>query len=192
MKRYSCFLFLLISAFTLQAQNGRFGIYLEQNGKRYDIVKNEVTLQSAPFDLVLFFPSPMGVFINASLEPFTYGPVTKKKSNKKKEDLIGFATTGLTEAAFNRDSTITISDNAPNYWYYDSLTSHSFNKVIQTDSGFVCKRHLKTLSFISDKKQEIIEGNMPALYLVLISTMFTKDRREIELMRAAVKINFVR
>lgn len=192
MKRCFLSIFILFTCLLVTAQDGRFGLYFEQNGQRYDVIKNEVTLKAAPFDLVLVFPAPMGVLINASLEPFTYGPVTKKKSKKKKEELIGFANTGMAEENFNPGNDIMITDNAPSYWYYDSATAHRFSQVILTDSGYVCKRHIESLAFIGDKKKEKIEGNMPALFLVLMSTMWTKDMREIELMRAAVKVNWVR
>lgn len=181
---------IFLCAVLAQAQSGKFGLYFEQDGKRYDVVNNGLTLKAAPFELVLYFPEPMGVLLNASLEPFTFGPATRKKNTKKKDDLLGFSQTAMAEAVFNPDKDIIINDNAPSYWYYDSATSHRFSEVIATDSGYLCKRRIEVLSFVADKKQELIEGNMPALYLVFMSVMQGKNQHEIELMRAAVKVDW--
>ncbi len=168
---------------------GYFSVYFEQNGQRYDLNKGTVTLQAAPFDLVIELSEPGGILLNASLEPFTYKPARKGKS---KEKLLGFVDAPLQEGYFNRSKDILLADDAPNYWFYASDSSHTFSQVSKGDGVFICKRRIEKITFPKTKQQEVIEGNMPALYLVFLSMRQSGNGKEMELRRITALVNFTR
>lgn len=168
---------------------GAFTVYFEQNGKRIDPAKGAVTLSAAPFDLVIELPEKGGVLVNASLEPFTYKPAHK---GKPKEKLLGFVNPVLQEGYLNKGKEILLADDAPAYWFYENDSTHSFNTVVNDNGAFICKRRIEKITFAKTGQKEVIEGNMPSLYLVFMRVQKTATGKELELRRFTVVVNFTK
>lgn len=166
---------------------GYFTVYFEQDGQRYDVVKGAVNLKAAPFNLVVELPEQGGVLVNASLEPFTYKPA---RNGKPREKLLGFVSAVMEEGYLNKGKDIVLADDAPAWWFYQNDSTNSFNEVVKEDGVFRCKRRIEKITFAKSKQQEVIEGNMPALYLVFMRTQKTATGKELELRRLTVLVNF--
>jgi hypothetical protein len=183
-------LFFGISAFPVQQHadaNKVFKVTIHQNGELQKIKNNKVTLKPGPFDIIVEFSEPMGVFANASYNKETYKLALK---NTPIDKLRGFLETGIADARFNKEREIYIADEAPNYWYYDTDTDNRFNSVEKSGNKIICKRTVeKTFDTSTDSTINIADLDK-TLYLVFMSIVdndSTTDKKEIQRQCIAIK-----
>ena len=87
---------------------------------------------------------------------------------------------------------ITLSDNAPNYWYYDRENDHRFNTVDVDASGITAIRNVDYLRYVkTDNPIHISEVEKP-LYLVFISLKRNENSEPTEIHRQSIKIKWKR
>jgi hypothetical protein len=165
-----------------------FHVTVEQNGKTIQSKNGELTLERKSFNLIFEFSEPMGLLINGSFENNTY---EMAKNGIPKTRLKGFLATGMADELFNPSKEILVSNDAPNYWFYDNERDHRFNKTKAEHGKIICTRTIENIYNVESKTNIKVEKVKKPLYLVFISykrgTSFTE---EIELKREILKINW--
>lgn len=165
-----------------------FHVFIEQNGKLIEPINGVVNLDKSEFNLVFEFNEPMGLLINGSFKKKTYKLATKGKT---KSLLPGFQNTGMAEGLLNPDKEIFLSNDSPNYWFYEDSEKNRFNSIEKVDEKLICKRTIKNLYEVDKKTNTEIENVNKPLYLVFISyKLGEKFTDEIELKREWIKIKW--
>ncbi|MCP4133953.1 MAG: hypothetical protein GY754_23485 [bacterium] len=197
-------LFLLILLFTTTYCSGcfkrngttvkrgflHFKVSIEQDGLTKDIENNEVELLKKPFSIVIHFPEPDSVFVNASFEP---GSFMAAFEGKKVEEVVGFEGKGMAEELFNKEETLMLSNSSPNFWQYASANEHRFSDVITKEGVYICKRNVSHIINVDNDNEKITVSNLKgnALYLVIMKMEWNEDyTQKIEKKREFIKISF--
>jgi len=171
--------------------NSHFAIALWQNGKKVKIVNNTAVLEKAPFDIVVAFPLPSGLFVNASFKP----------------DLLALARTGASLGkaipfegiSEDRNNCLTVRDDAWQYWYYRGPGISKFDDVRELSTGqggesWVCKKILKSYRQTPGQPGSVLkEIQRDRLYLVFAAAPWTTGPgpRRVEQAREYLKIMFI-
>lgn len=167
-----------------------YTITIEQNSEQKIIINNTVELKPGPFDIVLELSEPMGLIINASFSKKTFKLALK---NKHLDKLPGFQETGMSEGFFNEDKEIFISDNAPNYWYYDTENENRFNSFEKVGKSIICKRTIENLYEPRTSTSIKTIDNTKPIYLVFMSyKRGNKVTDRIEVQREYLKIKWIK
>ncbi len=167
-----------------------FGIGIEQNGRALPLEDHEVTLQRAPFTIVLTFPGQEGILINASVMPETFNAA---QSGKTLAEMKGFSDLGMAEEAFNPRALLMLSVQAPHFWYYAHEGEHRFNDVMRQEHAVICRRIVANVMYRDVSKQITSIRDFPDahLYLVLMKTEWNSNYTEqFEKQRDYIKISF--
>jgi hypothetical protein len=176
----SCSLLSGISATKL------FTIRILQDGMEVPIKKNEVTLDKKPFVIEFSLVSPMGILVNASFDEQSFN-ISK---NKKNGMIPGFHETGMAEDVFNKQKEIMISDQAPNYWYYETDEFNRFDKIEKKDGKIICTRTVEQLNRVAQSLTIPLEKVSAELYLVFLVTQRGKSEeadKELQRERLLIK-----
>lgn len=163
---------------------------IKQNDETAELLDNTVQLRRAPFAFLFNFTQPDGILVHASMDNSTY---VKAEAGKPFSELPGFKHTSISEELFNKESFLYLSDDSPSYWYYTDETDNRFNSVYKDESGFTCRRDIKSIIDISTGKDKLASGQMKGdtIYIVIIKADWNKDYTErIELNRKLLKITF--
>lgn len=163
---------------------------IKQNDETVEIMDNTVQLRRAPFSFLFNFTQPDGLLVHASMDNSTY---LKAESGKPLSELPGFKNTSISEELFNKESVLYLSDDAPSYWYYTDETDSRFNSVQHEETGFTCRRDIKSIIDVTTGKNKLVSGQMKGdtIYIVIIKADWNKDYTErIELNRKLLKIIF--
>ncbi|MCU0428988.1 MAG: hypothetical protein MUF42_03370 [Cytophagaceae bacterium] len=167
-----------------------FHVLIEQGGVIITPNNGEINLKKGEFNIVFELSEPMGVLVNGSFQETTYERAVK---GKPKSDLPGFENTGMAEGLLNPDKEIFISNDAPNYWFYDDKENNRFNSVEVVNEKLICKRIIQNFYEVETKKNIKVENVSKPLYLVFISYRQGKSIvDEIETKREWVKINWIK
>ncbi|MDR1699256.1 MAG: DUF4919 domain-containing protein [Prevotellaceae bacterium] len=178
------------------AQNttySRFSVSFWQDGKLQHInaKNNSVTLQNKEFDILFgFIDRPISISVNASFNAATYNAAAKGVSLDK---LTCFQPgNGMAEGLNNSDRSMTISDDAFNYWFYNDQEFHRFNAVKKEKNGGVAAtRTISKLSDVATKDYLEWSAVKKPLYLVFASYITGDDFNQTELHRDYIKINWI-
>jgi hypothetical protein len=166
MQRISLFTLLLVSCFCISGKPGKklFTFRILQDGIEVPLKKNTVTLSKKPFAIEFSLKSPMGILVSASFDGESY----RLAKNKKIAKIPGFRETGMAEGKFNQDKEIMISDEAPNYWFYDNDETHRFDRVHVKKDSIICTRTIEKLYRVGQKLTIPLDKVPGDLYLVLL------------------------
>lgn len=189
MKRVIRIVALLIIFFCCSSMNEKekdFHVVIEQNGKLIESKNGVVSIDKSEFNILFEFNNPMGLLINGSFKKKTYKLASKGKHKSK---LPGFQATGMAEGLSNPDKVIFISDDAPNYWFYDDDEKNRFNSTEKVDGKLLCRRIIKKFYDVKTKTTIKVENVNKPLYLVFISYKY-KDKEKMEIKREWIKINW--
>ncbi|MBN4052002.1 hypothetical protein JYT53_00715 [Cytophagaceae bacterium AH-315-L13] len=167
-----------------------FHVKIEQDGQIIEPINNKIILKRKEFSIVFEFSEPMGLLINGSFVKKTYKLASK---NKPKTRLPGFQNTGMAEGLLNPDKEIFVSNDSPNYWFYDDNEKNRFNEIITIGDKIICKRIIQNLYDIGTKTNIKVEDVDKPLYLVFISyKRGDKVTDQIEIKREFVKIKWIK
>lgn len=166
----------------------RFRVEIEQHGKQIPAEHGVVSLERAPFDIVLYLPDKESVSLRASTSPFLY------ETARKGEPLgaVFMPAQSVAEAPFNKDRDITVDDaTAQHAWSYDSADrDHRFNEVARVGNLYKCRRTINQLWFFGEDEQ-VADSTATALYLVFLSGKSSSDYSStVESGRAALALTF--
>jgi len=168
-----------------------FQVIIEQNNTIKDINENsEVFIDKAPFWIIIKFSSPDGIFVNASEKSLSYDEAAIGADINR---IPGFEGAGIAEELFNRDESLVLSDNAPNYWHYAGSDEHRFSDVRFESGVYTCRRKISHLVDIDDGRETVdigaYQGDM--VYLVFMKIQWSQDfSRKIEKKREFFKLIF--
>ncbi len=184
--RLAAILILFICFISMNVKEKDFHVRIEQNGKVFESINGLVTLDKKEFNIVFEFSEPMGLLINGSFYEKTYKLASK---GIIKSELPGFKNTGMAEGLLNPDKEILISDDSPNYWFYDDNEKNRFNSIEEAGGNILCRRIIQNLYDVETKTTIKVEDVSKPLYLVFISyKRGEKITDEIELKREWIKI----
>lgn len=169
-----------------------FQIEIYQNGKPVGISNNEVTLQKAPFDIVITFKDTAvskDILLNTSINPKTFLDALQ---NVPMDSLAGFQESGMAEVLFNEDRDVLLSYSAPSFWFYDSDELHRFNMVKKDGENLICTRTIESLYSVETKESIALNKLSYPIYMVFITYEYNKDfSHRIENQRFMLKINWI-
>jgi len=167
-----------------------FKVYIKQNGLRQSILKNEVTLNKKPFDIVFVFDKPNAVLVSTSFDKSTYEKALQKEPLSK---LPGYEGTGMAESPFNADKEVFIDDSSPSYWHYETSKENRFNKVVKSKDSIICTRTINQLYILGEKESSTLpieQINKPVYFVFINYTIDPKTYNRTELQREMLKINW--
>jgi hypothetical protein len=181
---------VIIAAFTLlSAAKGKrfFSLRILQDGVEIPVKKDAINLSKKPFVIELELYGPMGILVSASFDETSY----KLAKDKKYGVIPGFHETGMAEDVFNKSKEIMISDQAPNYWFYDSESFNRFDSVQKKEDHLVCTRTVEQLNRVGQNliiPLDKVPGN---LYLVfLLKQRGKSEEADKELQRERLMIRW--
>ena len=164
---------------------------IEQGGNRIEIIDDTAEIRRTRFSLILQFPKPESILVNASFKPETFN---NAREGLPINELIGFKNTGIPEDLFNRESVIYLSKDSPNFWYYADDSDHRFNSVLKTESGYICTREVSGIVDLdeSQEKTDLIKIKENTIYIVFIKVEWNESYTKIiEKARKLLKLKFV-
>lgn len=186
--KIAAILILFFSFISMNLKENDFHVRIEQNGKFIKPVNGVYTLEKSKFNIVFEFSQPMGLLINGSFKKDTYKQASE---GKPKSMLPGFQNTGMAEGLLNSDKELFISNDSPNYWFYDDNENNRFNYVEKLKDKIQCKRTILNFYEPDTKNNIKIEDVKKPLYLVFISYTSSQDHKEdVESKREWVKIKW--
>ncbi len=181
-------LIIIVGFTSMNLKDKDFHVIIEQNGEFIEPNNGVVTLDKSTFNIVFEFNEPMGLLINGSFKKNTYMLATKGKHKSK---LPGFHHTGMAEGLLNPDKEIFISNDSPNYWFFDDNEKNRFNYIEKVDGKIICTRVIENFYDVHTKTNIKVENVNEPLYLVFISYMRGENITDvIEIKRECIKIKW--
>jgi hypothetical protein len=166
-----------------------FSVSIEQDGVTVPPKDHVVRIRKDTFGIVVRFPVPDEILVNASFNPASFDAA---RDGKPFKEIPGFFDLGMAEGTFNEGLFLFVSDHAPNAWYYKNENDHRFDSVT-LDAGIItCRRTIARVIFQdSDKAVAVKDLTRTGLYLVFMHTEWTADYSEqIETRRDYLEIVF--
>jgi hypothetical protein len=164
---------------------------IEQSGNIIQINDDTAEIRRTKFTIILKFPQPESILVNASFKPDTFN---NAREGLPINELAGFKHTGIPEDLFNRESVIYLSKDSPNFWYYADDSDHRFNSVLKSETGYVCSREISGIVDLdgSGEKIDLIKVRENIIYIVLIKVEWNESYTKIiEKHRKFLKLKFV-
>jgi hypothetical protein len=163
-----------------------FDVRFAQNDQWLDITDDAVTLERAPFVIVLLLREPGGVLVNVSANPATFRPA---QTGAALEALRGFSETGMAEWLFNKERELFVVDEAPSYWYFTSADDHRFDAPCDQGKILVCRRTVERFSSRGGEPVAI-EDAPDELYFVFVQARW-EGGQQVEMARSYVAAEFL-
>lgn len=200
LNRFAFFFFIILVVFScstnqkkdVQKEISNFNVTFFQNDEEVESSQGEVFLKKVPFTIRLELPENCGIFVNASKDSKTYFEALEGLNLDK---LNGFKGEGFSEEFFNSKELLFLSNNSPNYWYYNSDEDNRFNSVKKENEKFICIRKVSNLSYsdLEEKEVKIRNYTENKLFLVFIQFEWNSDyTKRIEKKRLSYEIVFSR
>lgn len=110
-------------------------VAIKQDGQLLPIHHGTVSLNAAPFKIVVRMPVDKDIWLNAQAKP-TFANALR--SGQRVYDLIPFAATGMAEGVLNDSRHITLASDRYHLWYYRDNENHRFDPdSIEITDGMV-------------------------------------------------------
>ncbi len=178
MKNQFALLFTLLFCcpFFTKAQQS-VNIKAKQDFKVIPLVNHQVELSKNSFKLM---------FHVKGLEAFCIAFTTDKdiyRSALGEADLevMWFENTGMAEGLFNDEKTVLLSDEAPSYWFYSSITEHRFDKHPQgTSKEWTAERTIDKFYQVEEDKTYAISELSGPIYYVVYAPIYAEDYQLID------------
>lgn len=168
-----------------------FSVGIQQDGRDVPIQDHQVVLQKKTLTIVLYFPRPEGILLNASFSSESY---EKAKRGEPFDQIPGFTDLGMAEENFNPQTLLIVSKTAPHYWHYHQDGDHRFNDITQRNGMFVCRRIIAQIMNRDTTPQKLtLVKDLPEqeLYLVFMKTEWSQDfTQQFEKQREYVQVIF--
>ncbi len=191
LKRFLIALVLMV-AWYVPAQESPVKVYVEQDGKRYPLNNNTVTLKRKPFTLIVEFEQPEvynGIYINTSFERQYF----KLYPSERIPDFEYLPQKVLSEYKFNPNRELKVH---PEYFQYLGFNPNrnwfKFNKIERKNGKVIGYRVVENLDLVKQGRRIPVSKNKKDLYLFF--TVVKKDPRALdgyrEIARFKGKIKF--
>ena len=165
-----------------------FLIYVEKDQEIIEEANDVISLEPDAFNFVFEFSRPMGVLVHASFDQKT---LKLAKKNKPFNKLPGFRQTGMADVMANPEKQVLLSEEAPNYWFYQSDSEHRFDKVLRSGNRIRCIRTIERILDTDAQASIEVEELSRPLHFVFISYERVENSLEvIEIQREFVTIKW--
>lgn len=193
------FILTLTLPFFIIAQEGSFpsdeqwfNFSIEQNGKSVPVKNNRISLEKAPFTLVIIMKEPLGVLVNFSEDPTLFKGFLKNKPLDiilPEPDLF----MGMGEASGNEMEVMLIDEVSPHYLYYTDGASHRFSSTEIVQGHIICRRVISNFTTHENDfdpyQIEILAAD--TIYISFLYGDWDENYNRLELQKEALKVSFV-
>ncbi|MBL4668178.1 MAG: hypothetical protein JKY30_02820 [Flavobacteriales bacterium] len=163
----------------------KIGISIEQNGKLIRPLKGTVTLDKKEFNILVNFPSPMGLLVNASFNDKVLKLASEGRGLATLSQFKDFSV--IAEEMLNPEKMIYVSNEGSNYWFYESGEENKFNRAEVKSGNYKCTRIIKNFYDLDAAlNMEVINVNTP-IYLVFLEK---NGAENIKMKRTYLKIKW--
>ena len=163
---------------------------LLQDGTLHPVRNGRVTLDPAPFVVVVVMPQPDGLLVNASPDPDFYDGI---RSNRSLPEILDEPAMfmGMAEYFFNEERTLYVSRVSPHYFFFHSFDQHRYDLVQLTRDVVIGYRSVEFLSDSDAGADPVAVGEWEGpLYLSFYYTLFRDDGSREEIQRSSTEIRF--
>lgn len=164
-----------------------FAFGIAQGGRPVAVRGGQVSLRKAPFTIVLRFPHPDGVFINASTNRRLFDAA---RGGTPVSRILPIRS-GIPEPPGNPQKSIVLTDKGYHYWCMFGQTAHKFEAVAHAKGSWVCRRTVANYAGQGrGGLRPISNFDGEAIYLVFVKTVRGQNHRRVETDKACLKIAF--
>lgn len=160
-------------------------VKVEQFGKNVDVVDGVCELKSDIFTLHFNVENMEAFLVGATFDEDVY------RSAKGETDLEvpWFESTGMAEEFFNTEKQILISNDAPSYWYFDSINDHRFDRSPVGDLGnWTASRTTEKFFDLARDASVSVRGYHGFLYLCFYTKQNVENAESF--VKAALELRF--
>ncbi len=176
--------------FAQNTKDTHFAVSIFQHGEMLPIANRTVKVKKEEFKIVFTFADdkPMNICINASFSPKNYNAAIK---GVPLDELSCFKPgSGMAEGVFNGDRSISIADDAVNYWFYEDSDFHRFDVAETSEGRLLATRTISKLWNKETKDNIDLNTIKTPLYLVFATSMYINSK-DIEIQRECLKIEWI-
>ena len=171
--------------------NSFFSLCIEQYGRPVTSANGRVTLDKAPFTLVLVTRGSIGILVNCSEKSDLYKGFLKNRPLAEITDQPDMYM-GIGEVMFNPDEMFLIDKLAAHYLYYSGPDSHRYSSAEKRGEWIIGHRIISNYTTYDDGflPVPIEELETDSLYLSLMYEEYDKDYNRVEIQKEGLKIIF--
>lgn len=155
-------------------QDRMFVVKFIQEGKVIAVDRTgEITLSKQPFQIQIEHIIDEGVLVGATFDEGLY----RSAIGEADLEVSWYENTGMADALFNKDKSVMVSNDAPNYWFYSSAEEHRFDRDPRASRGrYVGKRTIANIALLDPYRKISVQQIKKDLYFVFYeSTYDTED-----------------
>ena len=163
----------------------KIGILIEQNGKLVRPLKSTVYLDRKEFNIIVNFPKPMGLLVNASFNDKVIKLALEERDLTTVSQFKDFSI--IAEEILNPKKMIYVSDEGSNRWSYESGEENKFNQTKIKNGNYKCVRIIKNFYDLDAELNMEVENIENPIYLVFVEE---KGAGNIKIQRTSLKIEW--
>lgn len=171
------------------SNSSHLDLSIEQNGKIIQPINGTITLDKVAFNLVFNFTEPNFILVNAA---FNSGLMPNHLSDERPANQTQFTVGNIfTEAYFNTEKSIYVSNESSSAWLQESKDHHMFNHLDIKNGTYTATRVVENIFDLDNNHNTEIEYIDRPLYLVFVVIDGNKGlKNNKELQRITLKIEF--
>lgn len=163
LKNFLCTFLLIISTQFINAQNEKLNVKVFQFGKEIKAINSVYELKPDEFSLHFNVDNTDSFLVGSTFDEDVY----RSAQGQADLEVAWYANTGLAEDLFNPKKQIFISNDAPNYWYFDSKKDHRFDKdPIGNLIKWTAKRTINHFYDLDNDKKNKTKDLKKSIYLI--------------------------
>ncbi|MGM1430746.1 hypothetical protein ACS126_15925 [Sphingobacterium lactis] len=154
------------------AAQERVNVRIKQDYKLINGSGGVFTLKKSPFKFVFHVKGTDGFLIAFTQQDDIY----RSAIGEADLEVMWFANTGMAEGLFNSEKSVTISDEAPSYWYFTGITEHRFDPHPQgTAQEWMAERSVDAFYLTEFSDTYLIKDMVRPLYFIIYSPTYDED-----------------
>ena len=166
-----CLFGLLCSA---EAQDRLFSVTFLQDGRQIPLVAedNIVHLKKKPFQIQIANVIDEGVLVGATFDQDLYHSAIGEADL----EVMWFDNTGMADELFNKEQSVMLSDEAPNYWFYSAKDDHRFDRDPKESNGrYIGTRTISKLALLDPYRMLPLKNVKQNLYMLFYTSTYNTE-----------------
>lgn len=152
-------------------------IKVQQGFETIHAESNQFALNKAPFKLIFHVKNLDGFCVGITQDEDIYNSAIGNADM----EVMWFENTGMAEGMFNEEKLVTISDDAPNFWYFDTIDDHRFDRNPQgTLQEWLAERSVNGFFITELSDSYTVEDMVRPVYLVVYQPIYDSDYNHID------------
>jgi len=148
-------------------------VNIEQNGKLIKPSNGIITLNKKAFNIIITFPEPMAVLVNASFDDRLFRLASE---GKQLTELPEFNKPNIVAVALkNPDRIIYMVEGSSSPWFYENEEEHNFNKIEILNNRYRCTRTVRRFSHEDSSENIEVKNIDQPIYLVFASSAMAEE-----------------